>query len=122
MLYRCFASPRTRYILAAEGPTYLLLALLSFLNRLMPVFENSLKAHKILDIIIGACTVGPRVTALTQNPDVANRCCIVFSFTLLHVLSLYLQAEGIFSSSSSALCLCRERLLVGSDTSYHCHQ
>jgi hypothetical protein len=66
MLYRCFASPRTRYILAAEGPTYLLLALLSFLNRLMPVFENSLKAHKILDIITGACTIGPRVTALLR--------------------------------------------------------
>jgi hypothetical protein len=32
----------------------------------MPVFENSLKAHKILDIVIGACTIGPRITALLR--------------------------------------------------------
>ena len=53
-MHQLIALSRARYILAAEGPTYLFLALLSLLNRVIPLFEYSLKAHKVLDITIGA--------------------------------------------------------------------
>jgi hypothetical protein len=53
VLYLFFALSRIRYILAAEGPVYLLLVALSLLNRVVPLFEYSLSAHKILDIAIG---------------------------------------------------------------------
>ena len=54
VIHQFFALSRARYILASEGPTYLLLAVLSLLNRVIPLFEYSLKAHKVLDIAIGA--------------------------------------------------------------------
>ncbi|KAI9456077.1 hypothetical protein F5148DRAFT_382167 [Russula earlei] len=50
---------RTRFILAAEGPTYLLLTILSLLGRVVPVFQNSLRDHKILDISVGAASFVP---------------------------------------------------------------
>ncbi|KAI0251552.1 hypothetical protein BJV78DRAFT_1282404 [Lactifluus subvellereus] len=52
---------RTRYILAAEGPTYFSLALLSLLGRIIPLFQTSLLAFKVLDIAIGAASCIPIV-------------------------------------------------------------
>ena len=72
MLDRFFALPRVRYILAAEGPIYLLLAVLGLLNRLIPFFEYSLEAHKVLDIIIGAWRYPSSDLRLTQHPGVTT--------------------------------------------------
>lgn len=46
-----------RFILVAESPVYFLLTILSLLNRAAPLFQTSLLAHKILDILIGAHTI-----------------------------------------------------------------
>ena len=43
-----------RFILVAESPINLLLIVLSLINRVAPLFQTSLLAHKILDILIGA--------------------------------------------------------------------
>ncbi|KAH9955429.1 hypothetical protein BC827DRAFT_1271745 [Russula dissimulans] len=50
---------RIRFILAAEGPIYLLLTVLGLLGRVVPIFQTSLRAHKILDISIGAASFIP---------------------------------------------------------------
>ena len=82
-------SPRIRYILAAEGPTYLLLVLLSLLNRVIPLFEYSLKAHKILDIAIGACAIYPLSPALL-NALVSRTGAASFIPMFLYMFYLYL--------------------------------
>lgn len=51
--------PRIRYILAAEGPVYLLLIFLTLLGRIIPVFQDSLNDYKSLDILIGAYDIHP---------------------------------------------------------------
>ena len=83
------ASPRIRYILAAEGPTYLLLVVLSLLNRVIPLFEYSLEAHKILDIAIGACAIHPLSSALF-NALVSRTGAASFIPILLYTFYLYL--------------------------------
>lgn len=45
---------RIRYLLAAEGPILLLLAILSFLSHVVSVFQNNLTPFEALDITIGA--------------------------------------------------------------------
>ena len=47
-------SHRIRYLLAAEGPILLLLAILSFLSHVSSVFQNNLTPFEALDITIGA--------------------------------------------------------------------
>jgi hypothetical protein len=61
--------PSTRFILVAEGPTYFLLALLSFLGRVIPLFQTSLVAFKVLDIAIGAYPTLAITLCLTSRPD-----------------------------------------------------
>ncbi|KAI9450093.1 hypothetical protein BJY52DRAFT_1419696 [Lactarius psammicola] len=50
---------RIRYLLAAEGPAFLLLSVLSFLGHVVPVFQNNLAPFKALDIVIGATSFVP---------------------------------------------------------------
>lgn len=50
---------RMRFILVAESPVYLLLILLSLLNRVAPLFQTSVLAHKLLDILIGTASFIP---------------------------------------------------------------
>ncbi|KAI0292046.1 hypothetical protein B0F90DRAFT_1773235 [Multifurca ochricompacta] len=50
---------RIRYILAAEGPFYLLLVLSSYLSHAAPVFQTSLLNYKALDITIGSLSFIP---------------------------------------------------------------
>lgn len=83
------ASPRIRYILAAEGPTYLFLAVLSLLNRVVPLFEYSLHAHKILDIAIGERAIQLLSSALI-NALVSRTGAASFIPMLLYMLYLYL--------------------------------
>jgi hypothetical protein len=45
---------RIRYLLAAEAPILLLLAILSFLSHVVPVFQDNLTPFEALDITIGA--------------------------------------------------------------------
>ncbi|KAI0301469.1 hypothetical protein BC826DRAFT_568721 [Russula brevipes] len=59
LMFGGYNAGRTRYILAAESPTYLLLAVLSLLDRAVPLFQTSLLAHKILDIATGAASFIP---------------------------------------------------------------
>lgn len=47
-------SHRIRYLLAAEAPVLLLLAVFSFLGHVVPVFQNNLTPFEALDITIGA--------------------------------------------------------------------
>ena len=83
------ASPRIRYILAAEGPTYLFLVVLSLLNRVVPLFEYSLEAHKILDIAIGKCPLHLLSSALLNAP-VSLTGAASFIPMLLYMFYLYL--------------------------------
>ena len=83
------ASPRIRYILAAEGPTYLFLVVLSLLNRVVPLFEYSLEAHKILDIAIGGCAIHLLSSALL-NALVSRTGAASFIPMLLYMFYLYL--------------------------------
>ncbi|KAI0265350.1 hypothetical protein BC834DRAFT_182113 [Gloeopeniophorella convolvens] len=50
---------KTRFILAAEAPCYLLLAVLDYLGHVVPVFQTSLVAYKSLDIAVGAASFIP---------------------------------------------------------------
>jgi hypothetical protein len=81
--------PRIRYVLAAEGPTYLFLAVLGLLNRLVPLFEYSLKAHKILDIAIGKFVIRLLSSALL-NALVSRTGAASFIPLLLYMFYLYL--------------------------------
>ncbi|KAH9037404.1 hypothetical protein EDB83DRAFT_1750112 [Lactarius deliciosus] len=73
-----------RYILAAEGPTYVLLSVFSFLGHVVPVFKDNLTPFKALDIVIS-------VTSFVPIP------------LYIHNLSLPLQPEGILSASFKTL-------------------
>ncbi|KAH8978628.1 hypothetical protein EDB92DRAFT_2119174 [Lactarius akahatsu] len=48
-----------RYFLAAEGPTYVLLSVLSFLGHVVPVFKDNRVPFKALDIVISVTSFGP---------------------------------------------------------------
>ncbi|KAH9077561.1 hypothetical protein EDB83DRAFT_1491396 [Lactarius deliciosus] len=48
-----------RYILAAEGPTYVLLSVFSFLGHVVPVFKDNLTPFKALDIVISVTSFVP---------------------------------------------------------------
>jgi hypothetical protein len=47
------SSNRIRYLLAAEGPILLLLAILSFLSHAVSMFQNNLTPFEALDITVG---------------------------------------------------------------------
>ncbi|KAH9052362.1 hypothetical protein EDB87DRAFT_1692257 [Lactarius vividus] len=48
-----------RYLLAAEGPAFVLLSVFSFLGHVVPVFEDNLTPFKALDIVISATSFVP---------------------------------------------------------------
>ncbi|KAH9028979.1 hypothetical protein EDB85DRAFT_1968615 [Lactarius pseudohatsudake] len=48
-----------RYFLAAEGPTYVLLSVFSFLGHVVPVFKDNRTPFKALDIVISATSFLP---------------------------------------------------------------
>jgi hypothetical protein len=91
--------PRTRYILAAEGPIYFSLNLLSFLGRVIPLFQTSLKAFKVLDIVIGARTMPPTINlCLTIRPGLSTGAASCIPI-LLYTSYLYLFKQEEFFPS-----------------------
>ena len=83
-----------RFLLVAESPIYLLLTVLSLLNRVAPLFQTSLLAHKILDILIGAHVVrlsSARLDTLVLQTGIAS-----FIPILLFTFYLYLFKRSKF--------------------------
>ncbi len=83
-------SHRIRYLLAAEGPAYLLLVVLSFLSHVVPVFQNNFAPFKALDIVIGACVA--RTSSSSSLLGIPVLCSGSTSFVpiLLYTAFLYL--------------------------------
>ena len=65
-------SHRIRYLLAAEGPVYLFLAVLSFLGHVVPVLQNNLASFEALDIVIGPCAA--QTSSLSSSPTIPVLC------------------------------------------------
>lgn len=82
-----------RFLLVAESPIYLLLTVLSLLNRVAPLFQTSLLAHKILDILIGAHAI-----RLFLAPDLT----LWYYKQALHPLYPYSSSRSISTSSRGA--------------------
>ncbi|KAI0061233.1 hypothetical protein BV25DRAFT_1827110 [Artomyces pyxidatus] len=70
---------RSRFILAAEGPIYFLLAVLEFLGHVLPTLESTVTGFKALDIVIGSASFLP-ILLFTSYIYLYKRAEIVPSF------------------------------------------
>ena len=83
-------SHRIRYLLAAEGPVFLFLAVLSFLSHVVPVFQDNLVPYEVLDIVIGPCAAQPSSPSSSPAIPVLHSGITSLVPVLLYTTFLYL--------------------------------